>query len=72
MQQPAERDILDEDDDFEEFEVEDWDASKDGNAAEDAQLWEDNWDDDDVEDDFSIQLRAELNKIGATNAKPSK
>ena len=21
------------------------------------QLWEDNWDDDDVEDDFSLQLR---------------
>ncbi|KAH8831775.1 hypothetical protein DL96DRAFT_1706184 [Flagelloscypha sp. PMI_526] len=25
-------------------------------------LWEDNWDDDDVEDEFSVQLRNELTK----------
>ncbi|KAJ8473178.1 hypothetical protein ONZ51_g8031 [Trametes cubensis] len=25
-------------------------------------LWEDNWDDDDIEDDFSVQLRNELAK----------
>ena len=25
--------------------------------AEDTQMWEDNWDDDNVEDDFSMQLR---------------
>ncbi len=31
--------------------------------AEDAQLWGDNWDDEDANlDDFSHQLRAELNK----------
>uniref|UniRef100_UPI00398F8D3F 26S proteasome complex subunit SEM1 n=1 Tax=Pristiophorus japonicus TaxID=55135 RepID=UPI00398F8D3F len=31
---------------------------------EDAHVWEDNWDDDNVEDDFSNQLRAELEKFG--------
>ncbi|ERE52124.1 26S proteasome complex subunit DSS1-like protein, partial [Cricetulus griseus] len=31
---------------------------------EDARVWEDNWDDDSVEDDFSNQLRAELEKHG--------
>uniref|UniRef100_A0ABI7WCP1 26S proteasome complex subunit SEM1 n=1 Tax=Felis catus TaxID=9685 RepID=A0ABI7WCP1_FELCA len=31
---------------------------------EDAHVWEDNWDDDNVEDDFSNQLRAELEKHG--------
>lgn len=25
---------------------------------QDQQLWEDNWDDDNVEDDFSVQLRS--------------
>jgi len=25
-------------------------------------LWEDNWDDDDIEDEFSVQLRNELTK----------
>lgn len=34
------------------------------NAEEitDMNQWEDNWDDDDIEDDFSNQLRAELKK----------
>ncbi|KAI9018775.1 hypothetical protein CLU79DRAFT_760335 [Phycomyces nitens] len=32
---------------------------------EDAQFWEDNWDDDDIEDDFSKQLRAELEKASS-------
>ncbi|KAN0126250.1 hypothetical protein V8E53_015243 [Lactarius tabidus] len=27
-------------------------------------LWEDNWDDDDIEEDFSVQLRNELQKTG--------
>ncbi|CCM00076.1 uncharacterized protein FIBRA_02103 [Fibroporia radiculosa] len=60
--------ILEEDDEFEEFPVADWDDSETdlahlGGAAPGAaksggdKLWEDNWDDDDIEDDFSIQLR---------------
>ena len=29
---------------------------------DDIHVWEDDWDDDNVEDDFSLQLRAELEK----------
>eukprot|EP00095_Tigriopus_kingsejongensis_P001681 maker-scaffold1518_size37722-snap-gene-0.18 protein:Tk01681 transcript:maker-scaffold1518_size37722-snap-gene-0.18-mRNA-1 annotation:"26s proteasome complex subunit dss1-like" len=50
--------LLEEDDDFEEFPAEDWEAPDEDKA--DVNVWEDNWDDDTVEDDFSIQLRAEL------------
>ncbi|CAK7289555.1 26S proteasome complex subunit SEM1 [Vulpes lagopus] len=48
-------------DEFKEFPAEDW-AGLD--EDEDAHVWEDNWDDDNVEDDFSNQLRAELEKHG--------
>ncbi|OMJ26505.1 26S proteasome complex subunit DSS1 [Smittium culicis] len=51
---------LDEDVEFEEFEAEDW--SEDEKDKEDLNLWEEDWDDDDLEDDFSKQLRAELEK----------
>ncbi|KDR23221.1 26S proteasome complex subunit DSS1 [Zootermopsis nevadensis] len=54
--------LLEEDDEFEEFPAEDW-AGKDEDE-EDISVWEDNWDDDNVEDDFSMQLRAELEKQG--------
>ncbi|KAK3910615.1 26S proteasome complex subunit SEM1 [Frankliniella fusca] len=54
--------ILEEDDEFEEFPTEDW-AARDEDE-EDISVWEDNWDDDNVEDDFSQQLRAELEKQG--------
>jgi len=71
--------VLEEDDEFEEFAVADWDDSQTdlahlGGAAPGAaksggdKLWEDNWDDDDIEDEFSTQLRNELAKTnkGAT------
>lgn len=50
--------LLEEDDEFEEFEAEDWNesAEKDVDNQEN-NLWEDNWDDDNVEDDFTNQLR---------------
>ncbi|KAH7884691.1 DSS1/SEM1 family-domain-containing protein [Phlebopus sp. FC_14] len=60
--------VLEEDDEFEEFECADWDDSQTdlahlkgaapgvGKSAGD-KLWEDNWDDDDIEDEFSVQLR---------------
>ncbi|KAI0787863.1 DSS1/SEM1 family-domain-containing protein [Fomes fomentarius] len=65
--------VLEEDDEFEEFAVADWDDSQTdlahlgGTAPGEAKsggdkLWEDNWDDDDIEDDFSVQLRNELAK----------
>lgn len=40
-----------EDDDFEEFPAEDWQTKE-----ESFPVWEDNWDDDDVEEDFAQQL----------------
>ncbi|KAH9067602.1 DSS1/SEM1 family-domain-containing protein [Lactarius vividus] len=67
--------VLEEDDEFEEFPVQDWDDSQTdlahlGGVAPGAgkpdgdKLWEDNWDDDDIEEDFSVQLRNELQKTG--------
>uniref|UniRef100_A0A8C3C198 26S proteasome complex subunit SEM1 n=1 Tax=Cairina moschata TaxID=8855 RepID=A0A8C3C198_CAIMO len=59
--QPVDLGLLEEDDEFEEFPAEDWTGL---DEDEDAHVWEDNWDDDNVEDDFSNQLRAELEKHG--------
>ncbi|KAG8443108.1 hypothetical protein GDO86_011793 [Hymenochirus boettgeri] len=58
---PVDLGLLEEDDEFEEFPAEDWTGLEED---EDAHVWEDNWDDDNVEDDFSNQLRAELEKHG--------
>jgi len=46
--------LLEEDDEFEEFPAEEWEK-KDEDAG-DVNVWEDNWDDDNVEDDFAVQL----------------
>ncbi|KAF8398165.1 hypothetical protein HHK36_017091 [Tetracentron sinense] len=55
----AKIDLFEDDDEFEEFEIEeDWDDKEE--AKEITQQWEDDWDDDDVSDDFSLQLRREL------------
>ena len=35
--------------------ITDW--GKDEEDESDKKIWEDNWDDDNVEDDFSVQLR---------------
>ena len=37
------------------FYITDW--GKDEEDESDKKIWEDNWDDDNVEDDFSVQLR---------------
>ncbi|EAU81663.1 hypothetical protein CC1G_02679 [Coprinopsis cinerea okayama7 len=71
--------VLEEDDEFEEFPVADWDDAETdlahlGGAAPGAaksggdKLWEDNWDDDDIEEEFSVQLRAELTKTKSSNS----
>ena len=54
--------LLEEDDDFEEFPSEKWDKTEEDNT--DVNVWEANWDDDNVEDDFSTQLRTELGSQG--------
>ncbi|KAJ3130263.1 hypothetical protein HK098_004310 [Nowakowskiella sp. JEL0407] len=51
---------FEEDDEFEDFAVEDWDAAAED--KEDPQLWEDSWDKEEIDDDFTRQLRAELLK----------
>ncbi|XP_020640867.1 26S proteasome complex subunit SEM1 isoform X1 [Pogona vitticeps] len=58
--QPVDLGLLEEDDEFEEFPAEDW-AGLD--EDEDAHVWEDNWDDDNVEDDFSNQLRIRKTRL---------
>ncbi|TFK24448.1 hypothetical protein FA15DRAFT_592351 [Coprinopsis marcescibilis] len=70
---------LEEDDEFEEFAAADWDDSETdlahlggvapgtGKSGGD-KLWEDNWDDDDIEEDFSVQLRSELTKPKSTDS----
>ncbi|GER56859.1 U-box domain-containing protein [Striga asiatica] len=55
----AKIDLFEDDDEFEEFEVDqEWNDDKE--LKEITQQWEDDWDDDDVNDDFSLQLRREL------------
>ncbi|TMW48969.1 hypothetical protein DOY81_005960 [Sarcophaga bullata] len=52
--------LLEEDDEFEEFPAEDFNAVQED--EDDVNVWEDNWDDDNVEDDFNVQLKAHLEK----------
>ncbi|XP_073980743.1 suppressor of exocyst mutations 1 [Rhodnius prolixus] len=52
--------LLEEDDEFEEFPAENWTGKDDDET--DINVWEHNWDDENIEDDFSVQLRAELEK----------
>ncbi|KAG6429884.1 hypothetical protein SASPL_107939 [Salvia splendens] len=52
-------DLFEDDDEFEEFEIDQEYGDKE-EGKEVAQQWEDDWDDDDVTYDFSLQLRREL------------
>ncbi|KAM7351162.1 suppressor of exocyst mutations 1 [Cochliomyia hominivorax] len=52
--------LLEEDDEFEEFPAEDFNAVQED--EDEVNVWEDNWDDDNVEDDFNVQLKAHLEK----------
>ena len=58
--------FLEADDDFEEFPAEEWSKVKGPGEAvgagveeedEPVNIWEDNWDDDNIEEDFSLQLK---------------
>jgi len=55
--------IVEEDDEFEEFEDEGWMDRQE--QQEDKHYWADDWDNDDVNEEFAAQLRTEL----AANAK---
>ena len=50
------------DDEFEEFTAKKWDETQNNATTRDATQWEEDWDDGDVRDDFSKQLRAELTR----------
>jgi hypothetical protein len=50
--------IVEEDDEFEEFEDEGWMDRKE--EAEEKHYWADDWDNDDVNEEFASQLRQEL------------
>ena len=51
--------VLEEDDEFEEFDLQDWNSG--AKDTEDSSLWKNDWDDDDgADDNFVKQLRAEL------------
>ena len=52
--------LLQEDDEFEEFEQQEWTLEE--RDAEDTTMWQDGWEDDEDEDDFTQHLRTELQK----------
>jgi 26 proteasome complex subunit DSS1 len=44
----------------------DWTKEEEvGSQTAATHLWEESWDDDDTSDDFSVQLKAELEKAGS-------
>jgi 26 proteasome complex subunit DSS1 len=49
--------VLEEDDEFEDFPVEDWTEEETQIPNGNAHLWEESWDDDDTNEDFAVQLR---------------
>ncbi|PVH95928.1 hypothetical protein DM02DRAFT_675127 [Periconia macrospinosa] len=55
---------LEEDDEFEDFPVEDWTEEESQIPGGTTHLWEESWDDDDTSEDFAVQLREELKKLG--------
>lgn len=57
---PARIQKLEEDDEFQEFPIKEWDQSQ--VDQDDVTMWDDNWDNDRVDDEFAKQLRMELSK----------
>lgn len=49
--------LLEEDDEFEDFPVEDWTQEDTEVPGGTTHLWEESWDDDDEDEDFAKQLR---------------
>ena len=58
--------VLEDDDQFSEFEQDDWTEAQAAGAFE-AELWQDDWDDDEAKADpeFAFQLRAEMERIAS-------
>ncbi|KAI5309660.1 hypothetical protein KEM55_002717 [Ascosphaera atra] len=57
--------VLEEDDEFEDFPVEDWPQDDQEVTGNTDHLWEESWDDEDANEDFSRQLREEIKKVEA-------
>ncbi|KAJ5630834.1 uncharacterized protein N7484_010934 [Penicillium longicatenatum] len=69
-QQQQKPQVLEEDDEFEDFPVEDWsqeEAEQSATNEGNEHLWEESWDDDDAAEDFSKQLKEELKKVEASS-----
>eukprot|EP00900_Chrysochromulina_parva_P027165 jgi/Chrpa1/9082/Chrysochromulina_OHIO_Genome00007522-RA len=62
-------DVLEEDDDFEEFEQQDW--SKISEEVEDPTMWQDGWEDDEEDENFTRQLRMELATSESSGPPPT-
>lgn len=66
VQKPGEvhKKTLEEDDEFEDFPVDTWPANDSLRNTHNGQtnLWEEDWDDVEVEDDFTKELKAELER----------
>ena len=60
-------DLLEEDDEFEEFPIDDWDIRKEDQA--DINVWEENWDDENSDSEFAKHLRSELESQGKIQEK---
>ncbi|KAF3939418.1 hypothetical protein ABW19_dt0201493 [Dactylella cylindrospora] len=61
--------ILEEDDEFEDFPAEEWEEDEtEVPGGGKPNLWEESWDDDDLSEDFSKQLKEELKKVDAQKA----
>jgi len=60
---------LEEDDEFEDFPSEDWTEENTDLPTGNNHLWEESWDDDDTNDDFSAQLKEELKKVEGQGKK---
>ncbi|KAL4813729.1 DSS1/SEM1 family-domain-containing protein [Aspergillus spinulosporus] len=71
-QQPQQKPtVLEEDDEFEDFPVDDWPENETEQATangNNVHLWEESWDDDDAAEDFSKQLKEELKKVDASSS----
>lgn len=62
--QKVHKKTLEEEDEFEDFPVDTWpiDESLRGASNVQTNLWEEDWDDVEVDDDFTKELKAELEK----------
>lgn len=57
---------LEEDDEFEDFQAEDWTQQETVGVEGQKALWVEDWDDNDVDDNFSKELKEELSKVAAS------